>query len=524
MACSREIAADELAKHTAANDCWLAVDGVVYDVTKFLEAHPGGKTVLLKEGGKDATKKFKLFHGPDVMRKYGPKLQVGLLKGAKAAGKASTAKAPKGDTKDFYGDLVPYGDPNWYQGFKSPYYGPSHEAWRKRVRAFVDKEIVPYCSEWDNSSEYALPRDLYKKFAAAGLLPGVVGAPWPEQYAGKGPEGYDAFHELILIDELGRCGSGGVLWGLFEGIQIGLPPVLNFGSKFLKDKVVKSCLSGEKLICLCITEPWAGSDVANLRTTARREGDYYIVNGAKKWITNGMFSDFFTVAVRTGGPGMKGLSLLLLEKGMPGLKCRHMKCSGVWPSGTTYITLEDVKVPAANLIGKEGNGFKMIMSNFNHERWGFVVQANRLARVCLEDAFKHALQRKTFGKDLVDHQMIRYKLAEMARQIDATHAWLEQVTYQMVVNKDKTKRDKILAGPIALLKAHSTKTMEYCAREAAQIFGGAAYTRSGVGERVERIYREVRAYAIPGGSEEILIDFAARQAVKKARKQLKARL
>jgi len=283
-------------------------------------------------------------------------------------------------------------------------------------------------------------------------------------------------------------------------------------------------LSGEKLICLCISEPEAGSDVANLVTTAKRVGDHYIVNGAKKWITNGMFSDFFTVAVRTGGPGMKGLSLLLLEKGMPGIGLRHMKCSGVWPSGTTFITLEDVKVPVSNLIGKEGDGFRMIMSNFNHERWGFVVQANRLARVCLEDSFAYALRRKTFGKKLVDHQVIRWKISEMARRIDSTHAWLEQVTYQMAVNKDKLKRDKILAGPIALLKAQSTKTLEYCAREAAQIFGGASYVRSGVGERVERIYREVRAYAIPGGSEEIMIDFAARQAVKKAGREFRSRL
>jgi len=394
-----------------------------------------------------------------------------------------------------FGDLMPYGDPNWYQGFSSPYYTESHKKWRAKVREFVEEEIIPNCSEWDASKEYRLPRDLYVKFADAGLLPGVVGAPWPKEYAKTpAPENFDAFHELILIDELARCGSGGVLWGLFEGIQIGLPPVINFGSKYLKDKVVGPCLSGEKLICLCISEPWAGSDVANLRTTARKEGDYYIVNGAKKWITNGIFSDFFTVAVRTGGKGMGGLSLLLLEKGMEGLNCRHMKCSGVWPSGTTYITLEDVKVPAKNLIGMEGNGFKMIMRNFNHERWGFVVQANRLARVCLEDAFNYAMRRKTFDKKLVDHQMIRWKISEMARQIDSTHAWLEQITYQMANAKDKAKSDKILSGPIALMKAHSTKALEYCAREAAQIFGGASYVRGGVGERVERIYREV----VPG--------------------------
>mmetsp|Transcript_10785 Transcript_10785/g.15000 ORF Transcript_10785/g.15000 Transcript_10785/m.15000 type:complete len:522 (+) Transcript_10785:178-1743(+) len=515
----------EVASHNSAEDCWLVIDDHVYDVTRMLHSHPGGQKVLLKEGGKDASEKFKQFHGKEILRKAASIYEIGTIKNDKPPVGVVTASAQSKPNANEFGEMLPYSDPNWYQGFSSPYYKKSHVDWRKRVRDFVEEEIIPNCSEWDNSKEYKLPKELYVKFAKAGLLPGVVGAPWPKEYASTdGPSDFDAFHELILIDELGRCGSGGVLWGLFEGIQIGLPPIINFGTKYLKDRVVGPCLSGQKLICLCISEPWAGSDVANLRTTARKEGDFYIVNGAKKWITNGIFSDFFTVAVRTGGKGMGGLSLLLLEKGMPGLSCRHMKCSGVWPSGTTYVTLEDVKVPASNLIGKEGEGFKMIMRNFNHERWGFVVQANRLARVCLEDAFNHALKRDTFGKKLADHQVIRWKLAEMARQIDATHAWLEQVTYQMANAKDKKQSDKILAGPIALLKAHSTKTLEYCAREAAQIFGGASYVRSGVGERVERIYREVRAYAIPGGSEEIMLDFAARQAIKKARKQMRSSL
>jgi alkylation response protein AidB-like acyl-CoA dehydrogenase len=156
---------------------------------------------------------------------------------------------------------------------------------------------------------------------------------------------------------------------LFGGLAIGLPPVLHFGSKYLRDKVAGPCMRGEKTICLAITEPYAGSDVAGLRTEAKKtaDGKHYILNGEKKWITNGIFSDFFTVAVRTGGPGMGGVSLLLVERNMPGVTCRQMKCTGVWPSGTTYITFEDVKVPVENLVGKENEGFKYIMSNFNHE-------------------------------------------------------------------------------------------------------------------------------------------------------------
>jgi len=252
-----------------------------------------------------------------------------------------------------------------------------------------------------------------------------------------------------------------------------------------------------------------------LTTEAKKtaDGKHYIVNGEKKWITNGVFADYFTVAVRTGGKGMGGISLLLLEKSMPGLTTRQMQCSGVWPSGTTYITFEDVKVPVENLIGVENEGFKCIMHNFNHERWGVVCQATRFARVCLEEAFRYAHKRKTFGKRLVDHPVIRLKLAHMTRQVEATTHWLESVTYQMkTMGHDEAA--KKLGGPLALLKAQATITFEFCAREAAQIFGGLSYTRGGQGEKVERLNREVRAYAIPAGSEEIMLDLGIRQAMK----------
>lgn len=173
--------------------------------------------------------------------------------------------------------------------------------------------------------------------------------------------------------------------------------------------------------------------------------------------------------------GMGGISLLLIERG-PGVITKPMKCSGVWPSGTAYVTFEDVKVPVENLIGKENEGFKAIMFNFNHERWSMICHVARFSRVCLEEAFKYAHKRSTFGKLLVEHPVIRLKLAHMSRQVEALQSWLESVTFQMVkmTEEEKVKR---LAGPIALLKAHATQTFEYCAREAAQIFGGLAYTQ-----------------------------------------------
>jgi len=189
---------------------------------------------------------------------------------------------------------------------------------------------------------------------------------------------------------------------------------------------------------------------------------------------------FFTTAVRTGGPGAGGISLLLIEKEMPGVTCRQMKCMGVFSSGTTYVTFEDVKVPVKNLIGKENQGFKLIMYNFNHERWSTVIGAVRFSRVCYEEAFKYALKRETFGKKLIEHQVIRWKFAEMARQIESTSNWLENITYQMCTIPRDIAND-LLGGSISLLKAQASKTFEYCAREAAQIFGGASYVRGGVG-------------------------------------------
>ena len=425
-----------------------------------------------------------------------------------------------------FGELVPWGDPAWYRGYNSPYYGKTHHEWRQRVRQFVEEEIEGNVRKWDE--EKKVPKEVYTKMYQAGLLPAIVGAPWPSDFVGEGgPENFDAFHSLIFIEELGRCGSGGVLWAIMGGMGIGLPPVLHFGSDYLKEKVARPCLTGEKFICLAISEPYAGSDVANIRTTAVKDasGDFYVVNGEKKWITNGVFADYFTVAVRTGGPGIGGISLMLLEKSMPGIECVQMDCMGVWPSGTTYITFDNVRVPKENIIGMENAGFMYIMYNFNYERWGIVAQACKLARVCLEEAFKYANKRRTFGKKLVEHGMIKWKLAEMARQVESTHAHLEFITHQLnTIPREEHFTHLDLIMDISLLKVQATKTFEFCAREAAQIFGGASYVRGGQGEKVERLYREVRAFAIPGGSEEIMLDLAVKMAQKKYGQVLKSRL
>ncbi len=456
------------------------------------------------------------------MKKFHKRLCIGKLdkppkKPSKIAKMAATMGAGM-DLPNLFGELIPFSDPGWYQGWTSPYYNDSHRKFRQACRLLVEEEVMPNVHVWDEAKK--LPTSFLQKSAKTGTLPIVVGNPWPTAYAsypppfGVKPEEMDYFHELIFIDELSRCGSGGVLWGISGGLSIGLPPVLHFGSEELKQKVAVPCLKGDKTCCLAITEPWGGSDVANLTATAVKTpcGKFYIVNGEKKWITNGVSAEFFTTAVRTGGPGMGGVSLLLIERG-PGVTTKQMNCMGVWASGTTYITFEDVKVPVENLIGKENRGFRYIMHNFNHERWSIVVQANRFARVCLEEAVKFATRRKAFGKRLIDQPVIRAKVAEMARMVMSTHAALEDLTYQFQT-MPKLLQPYALGGHTALLKVQATTTFEFCAREAAQILGGCSYTRGGPGDKVERLYREVRAFAIPGGSEEIMRDLGVRQALK----------
>jgi len=414
-----------------------------------------------------------------------------------------------------FGEQIPFCEPYWYQGYHSPYYHEGHKKFRAVCRKFVEEEMKPYVDQWIKKGEY--PMTLHEKAYKAGIA-GII---YPNEYGGTQPKDFDPFYEFIMCDEFSRLGGGAVL-GQGAINSMALPPILSAGSEYLKQKVCRDVITCKKHICLAISEPTAGSDVANIKTTAVRQGDFYIVNGLKKWITGGLTGDYFTTAVRTGGPGMGGISLLLLEKGMPGITVRKMETQFDTSHNTTFIELDEVKVPVKNLIGEENAGFLMIMANFNHERLVIASSTCRLARLCYEEAIKYALTRETFGKPLIQHQIIRFKLAEMARLIESVYDSVERVIYQFKCGVS----DHHLGGQCALLKVNATKTFEFCAREASQIFGGSSIVKEGKGKLVERMYREVRAVAIPGGSEEILLDFAIRQAAAKAKRlqQKKAKL
>lgn len=376
---------------------------------------------------------------------------------------------------------------------RNPWFGETHTLWRDSVRRFVERDIAPHVNDWEAAGR--IPRELFPKAAEAGLL----GAGYPEAYGGSGTD-LDRFHGIVTSEELSRIGAGGVSAALMIH-GIGLPPIMALGSEAMKQEIAPQVLSGRRQISLGITEPSGGSDVARLRTRAERKGNGWVVNGSKTYITGGMTSKWLTTAVRTGGEGVGGISLLLIDLESEGVSRTELPKMGWWSSDTATLHFDDVFVPAENLIGPENGGFPGIMANFNGERLGMAAQAAASARVCIEEAAAWAQQRETFGQRLADHQVIRHKIAAMAQRVWATTALLDQLAWR--VQEGETP-----VAELAMLKVQATETLEFCAREAMQILGGAGFIR---GHRVERIYREVRVMAIGGGSEEIMRDLAARQ-------------
>ena len=374
----------------------------------------------------------------------------------------------------------------------NPHLTEEHHAWRDALRRFVDTEIMPYADDWDEAG--AIPDALWPKASQVGLL----GLGYPEQYGGVP---CDSWHSWIVNEELSRVGVGGVSASLMVH-GIGLPPVINWGPEWMKDEVAPPVLRGEKWISLGITEPGGGSDVANLSTTAVRDGDHYVVSGSKTYITGGMRANWVSTAVRTGGSGPGGVSMLLIPTDAEGFSRTPLdRKMGWWASDTATLYFDEVRVPVENVIGAENEGFKVIMTNFNSERMGMAAAMEAYGRVCLEEAVAWATERKTFGKRLADHQVIRHKIAQMKQQLNATQAYIRMCYESIEVGTPNP-------GDIALLKVQASEVMEFCAREAMQILGGLGYMR---GNRVERIYREVRVNAIGGGSEEIMRDLATRQ-------------
>ena len=373
-------------------------------------------------------------------------------------------------------------------------FAPDHETFRDSVRTFVEREIAPHVNAWDEAGSF--PRSLYRRAAEMGLL----GLGYPESLGGTPADGW---YRLVATEEIARAGSGGLMASLFSH-SIGLPPVVAHGSESLQRRIVPAVLAGERIAALAITEPGGGSDVARLCTKARRDGQEWVIDGEKTFITSGMRADWITLAVRTGGPGAAGISLLVVPGDAPGLTRSPLAKMGWWCSDTAQLRFDGVRVPLDHLLGDEGAGFHMVMQNFNGERLLMSAGAVAFAQVCLDEALDWARQRKTFGASLVEHQVIRHKLMDMRMRIASARAWL----HALVERQEAGDTGPEWVADLCLLKNHATQTMQHAADQAVQILGGMGFMR---GTKCERIYREAKVMMIGGGAEEIMKELAARQ-------------
>ena len=376
---------------------------------------------------------------------------------------------------------------------RNPYDTDDRKSFREIVTKFLETEIWPHVDEWDEEGRY--PQEINERVCELG----VFGFGIDEKYGGLGFD--DQFMRKDISVEMGRTSAGG-LFASVGSRNIMLGPLAELASEEIKMKALPDLMSGKKGGSLGITEPGGGSDVAQMKTLAHKDGDEWVLNGSKTFITGGMQASYFVIGARTGKEGLGGISLFFVEADTPGFtRSAIEKKMGWWTSDTATLYFDDCRIPADNLMGEENKGFYAIMNNFNYERYMMGAQMLGMAKRCFEECVHYSQDRKTFGKNLIEHQVIRHKLADMSAKIDAMDAYLNQVA--MLMNEGEMP-----VAEISKIKFFCSECLESIASEAMQIFGGAGYLR---GNAVERIYREVKVMAIGGGSKEIMKDLTAKQ-------------
>lgn len=373
-----------------------------------------------------------------------------------------------------------------------PFETPERRALRHMVRRFVEREIAPNLDAWEDAGQ--VPRDLHVAAAKAGLL----GVGFPEQVGGSGGNLIDS---LVVTEALIESGaSSGLVAALFTH-GIGLPHIVEGGDPEQIDRFVRPVLAGAAIAALAVTEPGGGSDVAALRTTARRAGDHYVVAGAKTYITSGLRADFVTTAVRTGGAGFAGISLLVVEAGTPGFSRTPLRKMGWHCSDTAELGFAGCRVPAANLVGDEGSGFALLMRHFQTERLNLAVHGYAIAQRCLDLTLGWARGRETFGRPLISRQAVRHTLVEMARQVDVARSYVRGVAARVAAGE-------AAVAEVCFAKNTAVAACSYVVDAAVQLHGGLGYIR---GVEVERHYRDSRILGIGGGTTEVLVELAARR-------------
>jgi acyl-CoA dehydrogenase len=370
---------------------------------------------------------------------------------------------------------------------------PERRALRETVQRFVRAEVLPYQEVWERDGE--LPRELSARAAAVGL----VGLSYPQTVGGGGGNAVDAVVLGEAFHEAG--GAAGVYASLFTS-GIALPHLVAAGDERQIERWVRPTIEGRLVGSLAITEPDGGSDVARIRTTAKRDGNEFVVNGAKTYITSGVRADFVVTAVRTGDAGAHGISLVVVEKGTPGFTVsRKLAKMGWLSSDTAELSYADVRVPAANLVGAEHTGFAQLAQHFVAERLGLAVQAYACAQRCLDVTVEWCRLRETFGRPLISRQQVQHTLAEMARRIDVARVYTRSVAERAAAGETDLVRDACFA------KNTAVEAGTWVADQAVQLHGGLGYMREC---EVERQYRDMRILGIGGGTTEILTGLAAK--------------
>lgn len=378
------------------------------------------------------------------------------------------------------------------ESFVDPFATPERVALRETVRRFVEREVVPNIDAWERDQE--IPRSVHKAAAALGLL----GIGFDEEVGGSGGSSIDM---IVVTEELIQAGgSSGLQAGLFTH-GIALPHIVSAANPDHIERFVKPTLAGHLIGSLGVTEPGGGSDVAALATTARRDGDHYVVDGAKTYITSGVRADFVTAAVRTGGPGYGGVSLLVIEKGTPGFDVsRKLEKLGWHCSDTAELSFADCPVPATNLVGEENGGFRLLMEQFQNERIALAVAAYATAQRALDLTVAWTKLRQTFGRPLIGRQVVQHKLVEMAQAVEVARTFTRQVALRAAAGET-------LVPQVCMAKNQATDACSFVVDEAVQLHGGLGYMRE---SEVERHYRDARILPIGGGAREVMADLAAK--------------
>jgi acyl-CoA dehydrogenase len=374
----------------------------------------------------------------------------------------------------------------------SMFWDDTHHALAESTRRWVERHITPHAAQWEEDGLF--DRRLYRAAGEAGIL----GVTYPEAYGGAGG---DVLHGLIVGEALVRGGSVGTAMGLGSH-AISLPAILALGSEAQKARWAPPILAGEMIACLGITEPGAGSDVAGITTRAVRDGDHYIVNGSKTFITSGCRADVAVVAVRTGPDRHAGVSLLVIERGTPGFSTgKPLKKMGWWASDTGELFFTDCRVPVDNLLGGEGAGFMGIMANFVTERLLLACTCVAMAKMALEASEAYVKERTAFGRPLEGFQVTRHRIAEMATREAAARAFTAVVT-------ERFRRGEDVTAEVAMVKNTAVAACSFVTDAAVQIFGGMGYMRESL---VERLYRDARLFPIGGGTTEIMRELISRR-------------